>query len=55
MRFMQQGSFVLIAITMENQVPRNGRKQASHASILWWIALIVCLSCLLGLHTLLDP
>ncbi len=25
------------------------------ATIIWWAALILCMSCLLGLNTLLDP
>lgn len=40
---------------MEHQAPQNSRKQDTRSSILWWVALIVCLSCLLGLNTLLDP
>ncbi|HRO98684.1 MAG TPA: hypothetical protein PLN54_04565 [Flavobacteriales bacterium] len=40
---------------MEHQAPRTNRKQNSTASILWWVALIVCLGCLLGLNSFLDP
>lgn len=44
-----------MASTMEHQAPRNSHKQTRLSSILWWVALIVCLGCLLGLNTLLDP
>lgn len=40
---------------MEHQAPRDNRRQHTLSSILWWVALIVCLGCLLGLNTLLDP
>jgi hypothetical protein len=40
---------------MQHQAPRTGHKRNKISSILWWVALIVCLSCLLGLNTLLDP
>lgn len=40
---------------MEHHASRNSRKQHTITSVLWWVALIVCLGCLLGLNTLLDP